>query len=665
MQQDDLMHSKDDHGQFALARDLKIRVTPTEIRLLSAQIVKQPEVTDEDLPAKTQHLPEDWVYENIKDAIYHCRRIYYIYLGILCYTLLTILTTTTLDFFREQIVSMPFIDAPISLKFYLMLAPMLLIGFFVYKQLYLYKTNKLITYAVEQCKSMNQGNGKACKDRASNCTLNCMCRRHLSRLYPWIIIYSRQVENRIGHDPEKDPLSSLVGRFQQTFVSFSLWWLLPVILLLLSLFVIKKHSIFLSTYMVAAACFGIASVAFFWHQQHKLMGRDESFLKKIRSKYMVFVTYFVAISFALNILAFQGKLPGQESVWSEEDETPPASVSNVLYQHIKSYWVKTIRYIAFADLSRETISEKPENDENEQDIWIDLEKRHFEGANLSKAILTKASLQGAYLGNAVFRDAKLEEANLDNAQADGADFNNGNLKNATLRYLKSVEPDFSAAILKGAQFTYAEIKEAKFLSADLSGANFSNSNLENADFSGADLSEASMIDANVKNANFSNANLQAAKLFLVRELQVDQLKAANNYLLAFYDPELINELKLPFDHNARVEEKRFSRYDFNGSNLSSANLNGADVSGARFSNANLNKANFHNADMRDAVLHFANLEDADLTGITFTDHEQFSAVKTLYKAKMDIDLRSELKRRYPYLFVEPEPEDASYPTQRI
>lgn len=663
MQQDHLRNIKDDQGQSVLARDLKIRVTPNEIRLLSVQIANQPEGTNRDFSEKTQHLPEDWVYENIKDAIYHCRRIYYIYLGILCYTLLTILTTSPLDFFKEQVVTMPFIDEPISLKYYLMLAPFLLIGFFVYKQLYLYKTNKLITYAVEECKSMN--NSKNCTDRAYKCTLNCMCQRHLSRLYPWIIIYCGQVENRLGSDPKKDNLSSLVGKFQQAFVNFSLWWLLPIILLLLSLFVVKKHSIFLSTFMVAVACFGIAAVAFFWHQQQKLMGRDKSFLKAIRSKYIGFATLFVAISLCLNIIAFQGKLPGQESVWSKESWRGSTSEKNELYHYIIPCWLWTIRYIAFADLSEKTIAEIPVNDENELIISIDLEKRHFEGANLSGSTLTKASLQSAYLNNAVFRGAELEEANLDYAQANGVDFSGGKLKNASLMFLESVRSTFSMAILEGAKFSFANIKESSFYNADLSGANFTSSILENSIFKGADLSGANFLNANVKNANFSLANLQAAKIFGVEELQIDQLKNASNYLLAFYDSEWIFELKLPFDHNTRVEEKQFSRYDFSGLDLSSANLSGADVSGAKFSNTNLAKANFKNADMRDAVLHFANLEAADLTGISFTNYEQFSMVKTLFKAKMDIDLRSELKQRYPYLFIESRPENASYPSQRI
>lgn len=632
MQASDIIISKSNYQTSDFAKGREIWVTPYEKQLLSGQPQKNGDNADLSPSERSmpQNLPDDWVYDNIKDAIYHCRRIFYIYLGILCYTLLTISTSPTLDFFMEQKIIMPIMDARISLNHYLGLAPLLLVGFFVYKQLYLYKTNKLIKYAIEECKALNKDTCSVCSADAKKCTLSSMCNRHLSRLYPWIIIYCRFLDNGQEIDARKDRLGITVGKAQQLFVSFSLWWLLPIILMMLSGFVIKKHSLILSTYMLGITYFGIAVVAFFWYLQQNLMSRTRTLLSSIRAISIFAATaILVMLLIGLNIIAFNGKLPWQyyyirseqkkiplEDIWSEQKEVP-----------LK---VLAVRHFVFADLNHQTIAKKPEN---ELAYWIDLEKRHFAGANLSRAKLKKANMKHSCLNNASLEQTFLEAADLGRTHANGASFSGAILTKATLAFSSLVDADFQNANLKEAILTGAILDKADFRSADLSGANLSSSR--------------------VKNADFANANLQNAWLVGVREMRADQIKSGSNYQLAYYTTDWLKKLELPNDNNSRVDRKRFSKYWFENAILNDADFSDADLTGARFRNANLRSANLQGAKLHDAVLFNADFQEANLKGVAFTDFEQFSAVKSLYKAQLDPGLKAELEKRFPHLFLNP------------
>lgn len=637
--------------------DRGIWVTPNEKRLL----------------AQSQSLPEDWVYDNIRDAIYHCRRIYYIYLGILCYTLLTILTTPTLHFFKEQIIIMPFMDAPMPLNYYLGIAPLLLIGFFIYKQLYLYKTNKLIRYAVDECKSINNGNCGECRDKDRDCNLNNLCNRHLSRLYPWIIIFCRFVEQRHDRKDKKDGSSLLVGRFQQVFVSFSLWWLLPIILLLLSLFVIKKHSYTLSIFMLAMTSIGIVVTTIFWYHQQKITDQSGSIFTPVRKAFIAASACSVLVLSGLNMVAFNGKLPWYDKHWEDEDMVP--------------LMTSLIRDRLFADLRKETFAAKPTkrltDDTNRADMQkqsathsvgdqfvaddkppgIDLDGRHFEGANLSEATLTKASMKSANLNSTYLVAADLRLANLFKVRANEANFTEAKLHGAKFEQMNAIKPIFSDAKLFDAEFINATLIEADFAYADIVGANFSGSNLEGAKFINADLKRAIFRSAvllravfkqaDITDAEFVNANLQYANLQLAKGMQADQIKSANNYQLAYYDPEWLEALGLPYNNNDRVKAKSFHQYFFKNAKLINADFRGADLTKAQLNNADLKNADLQDANITGAVLLNANFQNANLKAITYSDIDQFAAVKTIYEAKMDSALKDELERRYPHLFAQP------------
>jgi uncharacterized protein YjbI with pentapeptide repeats len=137
---------------------------------------------------------------------------------------------------------------------------------------------------------------------------------------------------------------------------------------------------------------------------------------------------------------------------------------------------------------------------------------------------------------------------------------------------------------------------------------------------------------------------------LVKGMQADQIKSASNFQLAFYDPEWIEELGLPYDNNDRIKLKSFHRYIFKNAKLINADFKRADLTKAQLNNADLTEADLQDANITGAVLSNANFQNANLKGITYGDIDQFATVTTFYKAEMDATLRDELESRYPHLF---------------
>ena len=115
------------------------------------------------------------------------------------------------------------------------------------------------------------------------------------------------------------------------------------------------------------------------------------------------------------------------------------------------------------------------------------------------------------------------------------------------------------------------------------------------DLTSADLSDADLSDANLIGAYLSYANLIGANL---------------------------------------------SRADLYYANLSNAKLSDADLRRASLSGAKLRGAKLRGANLSDAYLRRANLSRADLSEVFGLNIEQLSKVKTLYKAKLDPELKT-------------------------
>ena len=197
---------------------------------------------------KPTNFPDDRIYSNIDEAAKNCRKIYFIYLCTLAYALLTAATTSSEKLIFGEEVKLPFIEPTVSSHLFFILTPFMAIGLFIYIQLYLRKVNELIKYSIEECQNKNK---KCNLQGESDCNIYTICKGHQSRLYPWILIFSRWREG-------------FVGWAQDTFAKFSLWWLLPIVLIVFSILIVKKHEYWSSYILLFLTIFGSFFVIACW-----------------------------------------------------------------------------------------------------------------------------------------------------------------------------------------------------------------------------------------------------------------------------------------------------------------------------------------------------------------------------------------------------------------
>ena len=144
----------------------------------------------------------------------------------------------------------------------------------------------------------------------------------------------------------------------------------------------------------------------------------------------------------------------------------------------------------------------------------------------------------------------------------------------------------------------------------------------------ADLRYADMYQAFVAKANLRNAELRGARL-REGDFRAADLRGAN---LAGGD----------------LRQADFRATDFREALLTAVDFRDADLQGAQLGLADLKGANFD-----DTRLAGADLRCADLRGARELAVESLSAVKTLYRARMDPELHRRLQAQSGHLFTKP------------
>jgi uncharacterized protein YjbI with pentapeptide repeats len=180
--------------------------------------------------------------------------------------------------------------------------------------------------------------------------------------------------------------------------------------------------------------------------------------------------------------------------------------------------------------------------------YLDLSLTNLTAANLiearldrvklNSAILIKADLRQANLNFANLSNANLTEANLSDAKLTGANLIQANLSNSNLSAANLDEANLnkanlSDAILDGAKLTNTSLGNTNLSSAILIGANLRGATLSKANLSKADLSGADLYQVNLSDANLNKTDLRK-----VKNLSITQIKQAQNWKLAIYDPEI-------------------------------------------------------------------------------------------------------------------------------
>ncbi len=204
-------------------------------------------------------------------------------------------------------------------------------------------------------------------------------------------------------------------------------------------------------------------------------------------------------------------------------------------------------------------------------------------ADLSRAILTGASLGAAVAHRTSFRGSVLRAAQLAELQAMQADFHAANLIQVNAPGAKFFEADLSdanlsSAVLEGASLSGADLTNAILHGAKLARVNLLKATLDGTDFTQADLTEAIFDGVRLTHAKFDGAAFLRASLRRA-DMQYMRLPKAD-----FRDACLANAL-------------------LTGSSMPEANFMGADLQGAVLADIDWPEADLSGADLRCCEFH--------------------------------------------------------------
>lgn len=228
-----------------------------------------------------------------------------------------------------------------------------------------------------------------------------------------------------------------------------------------------------------------------------------------------------------------GELTEVDEVFLEEIPPLPTDIQAVLTvlnrrRHKKKDWEQYPLDLSKTDLRRASLR------------GVNLRKVYLTNANLQKVDLREAKLQQAQLQRVNLQEARLEEAILLRAS-----FWNANLQSA----------DLFRASLQGVCLTHAKLQNANLEKANLRGAGLVDANLQNTNLERANLQKADLEGANLQGAHLRRANLRGAKFWYIylsdtelaeaKEKSLANLKSAQGWEEAYYDPEIREWLGLP------------------------------------------------------------------------------------------------------------------------
>lgn len=348
----------------------------------------------------------EWLLENIAEASKNARKIYFLYLGLLAYCALTVVSTTHRQIILNETARLPIVNLNVLLNGFFVLSPLIAILVFVYFQLYLHRLRGLIDDLRNNYLSIEK-----------------------KRLYPWMI--------NISEDPEP----GLIGKLQKITVKLTLWVSLPIVLNLIALWHLKKHEPFWSYVVVLLSIFGTAIVIWFWWKYESTQWRK----KTIKWKIINVLSFFLILVFGFCLLFFLFD-------WAKEGG--------------KEKWlnIRWLEPILCVDLSYQKLINEPKTD-YEGLYWGNLHKSHLEGADLINTVLKRADLRETHLQYANMYRCVLEGADLSGADLSGAHLREAKLSEASLSWADLTRADLREADLRGADLRGADLRGASLRGA--------------------------------------------------------------------------------------------------------------------------------------------------------------------------------------------------------
>ncbi len=401
--------------------------------------------------------PPESLLDNIAAASQNAKRIYFIYSGLLAFCVLTVAGTADRQIILNERITLPIIAVNVSLQGFFILAPVLVL-FFIYLQIYLNKLQRLFHALRNDYAPIKED----------------------ERIYPWMLNFAEELG------------SGLVARTQRFIVNFSIWWSLPLVLMLLALWYLKKHdpvSVIGHGPLVATLL-----VVAFWTSYEYPGGHPYKFTFKDLKSFVInnrHKSTLLAIALLFEICFYWVLMPRALRGDRILGAWPAVNVS---YENLSS----------------------GERGASTRLYNVDLKDAKLQGGNFRGAILKKADLRGADLSYADFTNALLQHADLR-----GANLRHAILKGARLDSAKLDSANLAGARCQGASFRGASLQNLKHDSlaggvwlreADLPRANLRDADLQQADFKDADLRFADLSYAKLKSAVFRGARLDSAVL---------------------------------------------------------------------------------------------------------------------------------------------------------
>ncbi len=424
-----------------------------------------------------------------------------VFIGILAgcvYSWLTVATTTDARLLTNSASSpLPIIDTEIPIAGFYWVAPILLLGVYLYLHLYL---QRLWEGLADLPAVFPDGN-----------PLN-------KKVYPWLL--SGLVRAHFERLQDKRPLLSHLENWAVIFLS---WWIVPVTVLMFWGRYLPYHEWYGTGLHVVLLVVSIGSAILLHRHAVRTLRRDVTAFRW-RKPWLDPRTYQVAVALVSGV-AF-----ALVSLGAIEGEVRRDYAGSIVLRD-KATWMPyafdRVGYRTYANLREADVSTKPAG-------WTGLSEQPKEGLDeslLEKARAELAQVQGASLVGADLRYADAVDAFLAKADLRGANLLEADLSDANLQ-----AADFSLfANLQRANLSRANLRGAQFLGANLQGANLTHAKLHGADLGGANLQEASLFRANLQNADLSAnlqgailtyAKLQGANLIFAKNLTGEQLDEA-------------------------------------------------------------------------------------------------------------------------------------------
>lgn len=292
-------------------------------------------------------------------------------------------------------------------------------------------------------------------------------------------------------------------RFQAAVSALLTWGLAPLTLLVLWGRYLVRHELAGAAFHLIACTVAITSSIFLYRLAVRTLRGAEH--GRFRSRLAsAWVPLLTGVMIALLLAAVSlGAIEGTRSGNLADNYWPDQTGPRSWIPKAMSL----IRYVPFADLRAAELSQKSSDRGSAESAGTQAK-----GIPLGGADLRFADMRAAFLGNSILTDSDLRDADL----------------------------------------LGADLQQAGMIGADLRGASLTNADLRNAS-----LVRTKLDGADVKYAHFEGA----------LGLTPDQVRVADNWCEAFYDPAQLATLELPAKNNDQV--KRWLLFDRDNSSLAS------------------------------------------------------------------------------------------------